>query len=98
MGRRNTSAGSRRLKTEIGSCWGRGFGAFLATMYVDNLLLIGIQHSSDNTTAMTVSGPLASDYMWLGEPGATLSLEPKNSIDWDTTITMIWCSSSTRTL
>ena len=58
-------------------------------MYVDNYLLIRVQHSDDDRSALIASSSLASDHVRLfgpGEDGVTLILAPKKSTDWDTTI------------
>ena len=65
------------------------FDPFFATVYVDDYLLMRVQHSDHDTTALTASASLASDHVRIfgpGETGATPFLGPKKSIDWDTTI------------
>ena len=60
-----------------------------ATVYVDDYLLIKVQHSDDDTTALIASASLASDHVRLfgpGEEGVTLILAPHKSTNWDTTI------------
>ena len=62
---------------------------FLTTVYVDDNLLIKVQHSDDDTTALIASASLASDHVRLfgpGEEGVTLILAPHKSTNWDTTI------------
>ena len=69
---------------------GRGkFDPFFATMCVDDYLLMRVQRSDHDTTALTASASLASDHVRLfgpGETGATPILAPKKSTDWHTTI------------
>ena len=62
---------------------------FLATVYVDEYLLIRVQHSVDEKPALIASASLASDHLRLfgpGEEGVTPILAPKKSTDWDATI------------
>ena len=60
---------------------------FFTTVYVDDYLLIRVQHLSDNT-ALIASASLASDHVRLFGPeeGVTPILAPKKSTDWDTTV------------
>ena len=65
------------------------FDPFFATVYVDDYLLMRVQHSDHDTTALTASASLALDPVRLfgpGETGATPILAPKKSTGWDTTI------------
>ena len=58
-------------------------------MYVDDYLLIKVQHSDDDTTALIASASLASDHVpLLGQGGEseTPILVPKKSTDRDATI------------
>ena len=67
------------------------FDPFFATVYVDDYLLMRVQRSDHDTTALTASGSLASDdvrLFGLGETGATTILAPEKSTDWNTTITV----------
>ena len=58
-------------------------------MYVDDYLLIRVQHSDDDKTALIVSASLASDHVRLfgsGEEGVPPSLAPKKNTNWDSKI------------
>ena len=58
-------------------------------VYVDDYLRIRVQHSDDDTSALTASASLASDHVRLfgpGEEGVTPILAPKKSTDWNTEI------------
>ena len=58
-------------------------------MYVDDYLLIRVQHSDDDKTALIASASLASSHVRLigpGEERVTPILAPKKSTNWDTTI------------
>jgi len=62
---------------------------FFTTVYVDDYLLIRVQHSDDDKSALTASATLASDHVRLfcpGEEGVTPILAPKKSTDWDSKI------------
>ena len=62
---------------------------FFATVYVDDYLLIKVQHSDDDTTALIASASLTSDHVRLfgqGGAGVTPILAPKKSTNWATTI------------
>ena len=68
---------------------GGGGDPFFATVCVDHYLLIRVQQSDDDTTALTALASLASDHVRLFRPGETgimPILAPKNSTDWDPTI------------
>ena len=61
--------------------------SFFTTVYVDDYLLIRVQHSDDKT-ALIASASLASDHVPLfgpGEEGVTPIFDPKIT-DWDSTI------------
>ena len=65
------------------------FEPFFATVYVDVSLLMRVQHSDHDTTALTASASLASDHVRLfgpGETGATPILTPKKNTYWNSTI------------
>ena len=58
-------------------------------MYVDDYLLIQVQRSDDDKTALIASASLASDHVRLfgqGEEGVPPIIAPKKSTKWDTTI------------
>ena len=58
-------------------------------MYVDDYLMIKVQHPEDHTTARIASASLASDHVLLfgqGEEGVTPILARTKSTEWDTTI------------
>ena len=58
-------------------------------MYVDNYLLIRVQLSDDDQTALITSVSLASDHVRVvgpGEEGVSPLLAPKKSTNWDSTI------------
>ena len=62
---------------------------FFATVYIDDYLLIKVQHSDDDMTALTASASLTSDHVRLfgqGEEGVTPILAPEKSTDWDTAV------------
>ena len=62
---------------------------FFTTVYAEDYLLIKVQHSDDDTTALIASASLTSDHVRLfgpGEESVTPILAPKNSTDWHTTI------------
>ena len=62
---------------------------FFATVYVDDCLLIRVQHSDDGKSALIASASHASDHVRLSGPreeGVTPILSPKKSSDWDTTM------------
>ena len=62
---------------------------FFATVCVDDYLLIRVQHSVDDKTALIASASLASDHVRLVGPveeGVTPTLAPKKRTDWDATI------------
>ena len=66
--------------------------SFFATVYVDDYLLIRVQRSDNDKTALTASAPLTSDHVRLfgpGEEGVTPILAPKKSKDWNTTIDVL---------
>ena len=68
---------------------GRKFDAFFTTVYVEDYLLIRVQHSDDDRSALIASSSLASHHVRLfgpGDDGVTPILVPKKSTDWDTTI------------
>ena len=88
LGRRKTSADSAGRKTQSAQR-GKMFDPFFTTVQVDDYLLIKVQHSDDDKTALIGSASLASDHVRLfgpGEEGVTPILAPKKSRDWDTTI------------
>ena len=65
------------------------FVPFFATVYVDDYLLMRVQHSDHDASALTASASLASDHVRLfgpGQTGATPIPAPKKSTDWNTTI------------
>ena len=47
------------------------FDPFFTTVYVDDYLLMRVQHSVHGTTALTASTSLASDHVRLFGPGET---------------------------
>ena len=58
-------------------------------MYTDDYLMIKVQHSDDDPTALIASASLASHHVRLfgqGEEGVTPILAPKKIANWDTTI------------
>ena len=58
-------------------------------MCVDDYLLVRVQHSADDTTALTASASLASDHIRFfgpGGTGVTPILAPKQSTHWYSTI------------
>ena len=70
-------------------------------MYVDEYLLVRVQHADDGRTALTASASLASDHVRLfgrGEEGATPVLAPKKSTDWDTTTDTLGFTVNSHTL
>ena len=73
---------------------------FFATVYVDDYLLMAVQHSDDDATALTASASLASDHVRLfgpGETGVTPTLAPKKSTDWNTTIDALGFTTNSHT-
>ena len=65
------------------------FDPFFATVYVDDDLLMRVQHLDHDTTALTASASLASDHVCLfgpGGTGVTPILAPQKSTDWNTII------------
>ena len=75
-----------KISTHAG---GMLYDPFFATVYVDEYLLIRVQHSDNAKTALTASASQASDHVRLfgpGEVGEAPMLALKKSIDWDTTI------------
>ena len=70
-------------------------------MYVDNYLLIRVQHSDDDRSALIASASLASDRVHLfgpGEDGVTPILAPKKSTDWGITIDALGFTINSHTL
>ena len=62
--------------------------SFFTTVYVDDYLLVRVQHTDDKT-ALIPSTTLACDHVRLfgpGEEGVTPILASKKNTDWDTTI------------
>ena len=60
---------------------------FFTTVNIDDYLLIKVQHSDDDTTALIASASLASDHVRFfgpGEEGVIPSLAPNKSTDGDT--------------
>ena len=58
-------------------------------MYVDDYLLIRVQHSDDDQTALIASAPIASDHVCLfgpGEEGVSPILGPEKITNRDSTI------------
>ena len=77
------------------------FDPFFATVYVDDYLLMRVQHSDHDTTALTASASLASDHVRIfgpGETGATPLLAPKTSTDWNTTIDVLGFTINSHTI
>ena len=72
-----------------------------ATVYVDDYLLIRVQHSDDDETALIASAPLVSDLVRLFGPGeerVALSLAPKRSLNWDSTIVALGFTVNSHTM
>ena len=68
---------------------GGNFGAFSKTVYADDYLLVKIQHSDDDRSALITSVSLASNQVRLFGPredGVTPIQDPKARTDWNTTI------------
>ena len=81
--------------------WGGKVDPFFTAVYVDDFLLVRVQHADDDRTALTASASLASDHVRLfgpGEEGATPILAPKKSTDWDTTIDALGFTVNSHTL
>lgn len=58
--------------------------ACFTTVYADDYLLVGVQHSSDDMTPLTATASLVSDHVRLfarGEDGVTPILARKKSTD-----------------
>ena len=64
MGRWKTHADSAGRKNHS-THWRRIGRSIFATVYVDDYLLIKVQHSDDDTTALIASASLASDHVRL---------------------------------
>ena len=80
---------------------GGKFDAFFTTVYVDDYLLIRVQYSDDDRSSLVASAFLASDHVRLfgpGEDGVAPILAPKQSTDWDTTISALGFTINSRTL
>ena len=74
---------------------------FFTTVYVDDYILIRVQHSDDEKTALIASASLASAHVHLGGPGeegVTLILAPKKSTDWVSTINALGCTINSHTM
>ena len=80
---------------------GGNFGAFFTTVYVDDYLLVKVQHSDDDRSALIASAFLASDHVRLfgpGEDGVTPIQAPKARTDWDTMIDALEFTITSHTL
>lgn len=65
------------------------FDDSFVTVYVDDYLMIRVQHSDDDTTAQTMSASLGSGHVRMfgsEEVGATPIQAPNKNTDWDTKI------------
>ena len=74
---------------------------FSATVYVYDYLLIKVQHSDVDTTALIASAPLSSDHVRLfgkGKEGVTPILAPKRSTEWDATIDVLGFTINSHTM
>ena len=68
---------------------GGNFGAFFTTVYAGDYLLVKVQHSADDRSALITSACLTSNHVRLfgpGEDGVTPIQTPKARTDWNTTI------------
>ena len=80
---------------------GGNFGAFSKTVYADDYLLVKIQHSDDDRSALITFASLASNHERLfgpGKDGVAPIQAPKARTDWNTTIYALEFTITSRTL